>query len=254
MEVFRKENKIKEKYKNKDKIQNSTKMREKRTVPQILNLIYPPTCGICGKLSQEYLCKKCEKILEAQALFEIEKVSNMSEINKNFENHLYIFKYEGIIRNTIIKYKFNEKSYLYKTFVNFLLKNEKFFKILESYDTIIPVPISKKRKKQRGYNQSELIAKELANKLKIDLDISSLCKQKDIIEQSKLSKEERVENIKGAYILKKQNYIQNENVLEDKKIILIDDVFTTGSTANECCRVLKQANPKRIDVLTIAKD
>ena len=92
------------------------------------------------------------------------------------------------------------------------------------------------------------------NKLKIDLDISSLCKQKDIIEQSKLSKEERVENIKGAYILQKQNYIQNENVLEDKKIILIDDVFTTGSTANECCRVLKQANPKRIDVLTIAKD
>lgn len=175
-------------------------------------------------------------------------------MSKNFENHLYIFKYEGIIRNTIIKYKFNEKSYLYKTFVNFLLKNEKFFKILESYDTIIPVPISKKRKKQRGYNQSELIAKELANKLKIDLDISSLCKQKDIIEQSKLSKEERVENIKGAYILKKQNYIQNENVLKDKKIILIDDVFTTGSTANECCRVLKQANPKRIDVLTIAKD
>ena len=97
-------------------------------------------------------------------------------------------------------------------------------------------------------------AKELANKLKIDLDISSLCKQKDIIEQSKLSKEERVENIKGAYILQKQNYIQNENILKDKKIILIDDVFTTGSTANECCRVLKQANPKRIDVLTIAKD
>ena len=217
----------------------------------ILDFIYPPVCGICGKLGQDYLCKKCQKILESQAKFAIDK---NQDYNQNFNKHLYIFKYEGIIRNTIIKYKFNEKSYLYKTFVNFLLKNEKFFKILESYDTIIPVPISKKRKKQRGYNQSELIAKELANKLKIDLDISSLCKQKDIIEQSKLSKEERVENIKGAYILQKQNYIQNENVLEDKKIILIDDVFTTGSTANECCRVLKQANPKRIDVLTIAKD
>ncbi len=244
------------------------KLTQKKPVPKILNLIYPPKCGICGKLNQDFLCKKCEKILDSQAIFQIDKIdkidkfdksdkivrNNSDFISKNFENHLYIFKYEGIIRNTIIKYKFNEKSYLYKTFVNFLLKNEKFFKILESYDTIIPVPISKKRKKQRGYNQSELIAKELANKLKIDLDISSLCKQKDIIEQSKLSKEERVENIKGAYILKKQNYIQNENVLKDKKIILIDDVFTTGSTANECCRVLKKANPKRIDVLTIAKD
>ena len=234
------------------------KMRQKcsvplclKTVPEFLNFIYPPRCGICGKISENFLCVKCNKVLEGQAVFGIDKTkANL----KSFENHLYIFKYEGIIRNMIINYKFNEKSYLYKTFVNFLLKNEKFFKILESYDTIIPVPISKKRKKQRGYNQSELIAKELANKLKIDLDISSLCKQKDIIEQSKLSKEERVENIKGAYILQKQNYIQNENVLEDKKIILIDDVFTTGSTANECCRVLKQANPKRIDVLTIAKD
>lgn len=54
MEVFRKENKIKEKYKNKDKIQNSTKMREKRTVPQILNLIYPPKCGICGKVKPRF--------------------------------------------------------------------------------------------------------------------------------------------------------------------------------------------------------
>ena len=226
-------------------------MSTKNFYDRILDLVYPPVCGICGKFNQDFLCKKCQKMLEAEAKFKIDKVDNQEYF---FENHLYIFKYEGIIRNTIIKYKFNEKSYLYKTFVNFLLKNEKFFKILESYDTIIPVPISKKRKKQRGYNQSELIAKEIAKKLKIDLDISSLCKQKDIIEQSKLSKEERVENIKGAYILQKQNYIQNENVLEDKKIILIDDVFTTGSTANECCRVLKQANPKRIDVLTIAKD
>lgn len=267
MKAFIKENKKNENCQNKDKMQDSTKMREKRTVPKILNLIYPPTCGICGKLNQDFLCKKCEKILDSQAVFQIDKFDesnkfdkmnkndkviedNFSFKSKNFENHLYIFKYEGIIRNTIIKYKFSEKSYLYKTFVNFLLKNEKFFKILKSYDKIIPVPISKKRKKQRGYNQSELIAKELAKKLKIDLDVASLLKQKDIIEQSKLNKEERLDNIKGAYLL--QN--SEENILKDKKIILIDDVFTTGSTVDECSSILKKANPKKIDVLTIAKD
>lgn len=68
-----------------------------------------------------------------------------------------------MIRKIIIDYKFNDKSYLDKTIVNFLLKNKKFFEKLKSYDTIIPVPINKIRKKERGYNQSYLIAKEISN-------------------------------------------------------------------------------------------
>ena len=231
------------------KLQNSTKMREKRTVPEFLNFIYPPRCGICGKISENFLCVKCNKVLEGQAVFGIDKTkANL----KSFENHLYIFKYEGIIRNMIINYKFNEKSYLYKTFVNFLLKNKKFFKILKSYDKIVPVPISKKRMKQRGYNQSKLIANELSKKLGIDLDLNSLLKVKDIIEQSKLDGRNREENIKNAYSL--STYAISKNTLENKKIILIDDVFTTGSTVEECAKTLKNANPKKIDVLTIAKD
>ena len=231
------------------KLQNSTKMREKRTVPEFLNYIYPPRCGICGNISENFLCVKCNKVLEGQAVFGIDKTkANL----KSFENHLYIFKYEGIIRNMIINYKFNEKSYLYKTFVNFLLKNKKFFKILKSYDKIIPVPISKKRMKQRGYNQSKLIANELSKKLRIDLDLNSLLKVKDIIEQSKLDSRRREENIKNAYSLSTNT--TSKKTLENKKIILIDDVFTTGSTVEECAKTLKKVNPKKVDVLTIAKD
>ena len=95
----------------------------------ITNLFYPPVCGICGKLNEDFLCKKCEKLLESQSKFEIQEKKN---INLYFDKHLYIFQYEGIIRKLIIDYKFNEKSYLYKTFVNFLLKNKKFFEILKS--------------------------------------------------------------------------------------------------------------------------
>ena len=202
-------------------------------------------CGICGKLGQDYLCKKCQKILESQAKFAIDK---NQDYNQNFNKHLYIFKYEGIIRRMILNYKFNEKSYLYITFVNFLLKNEKFFKILKSYDTIIPVPISSERKNERGYNQSELLAKELAKKLNIECVKNCLIKNKNIIEQSKLTKVERQKNIQGVYILK------NKEKLINKKLLLIDDIFTTGSTVNECCKILKQANPRKIDVFTIAKD
>ena len=220
-------------------------MKTKNIYEQVLNYIYPPVCGICGRLDKNYLCKKCEKILESQAKFKIE---NGQDLNKNFENHLYIFKYEGIIRKTILNYKFKEKSYIHMTLVKFLLKNEKFFKILKSYDTILPVPISRKRKNTRGYNQSELIGKELSKNIKVECITDCLFKNKNIIEQSKLNREERQKNIQGVYILK------NKERLNNKKIILIDDIYTTGSTVNECCKILKKAKPRKIDVLTIAKD
>ena len=243
-------------------------MSTKNFYDRILDLVYPPVCGICGKFNQDFLCKKCQKMLEAEAKFEIDQVDNQEYF---FENHLYIFKYEGIIRKLILNYKFNEKSFLYKTFVNFLLKNEKFFKILKSYDTIIPVPVSSKRMNERGYNQSELLANDIVKqiieissnhmlngilitqkdniqKLKCECVTDCLIKNKNIIEQSKLNKEQRQKNIQGVYILR------NEEKLIDKKILLIDDIYTTGSTANECCKVLKKAKPKKIDVFTLAKD
>lgn len=210
-----------------------------------LNLIYPPTCGICGKVNSEFLCKKCEKLLEGQAKFEITE----NKFNENFfDNHLYVFQYQGIIRKLIIDYKFNEKTYLYKTFVNFLLKNQNFFEIFKSYDTIIPVPISKKRNKERGYNQCSLISKEISKSLEIENNEYCLYKTKNIVAQSTLNKEERELNIKGAYQLK------NIKAIENKKILLVDDIYTTGSTLNECARVLRKANPKIITCLTIAKD
>lgn len=153
-----------------------------------------------------------------------------------------------MIRKVILNYKFKDKSYLYKTIVNFLLKNEKFFEILKSYDTMIPVPISRKRRKERGYNQSELIAREIAKRVEIDYNNQCLFKTKNIIEQSKLNKEERQKNIQGVYEL------HNEKLLQDKKILLLDDIYTTGSTVNECTKILKQAQPKSVSVFTLAKD
>ena len=233
-----------------------------------MNLIYPPKCGICGKICKESLCKKCEKKLESNTIWEIKENQNPYIF---FEELISIFKYEGIIRDKIIDYKFNEKSYLYKTFTIFLLKNKKVFEKIQSYDTIIPVPISSKRFKERGYNQSELIANEIVKeiiemsskymineilntqknelkKTKCECVKDCLIKNKNIIEQSKLNKEQREKNIQGVYIL------NNKEKLINKKILLIDDIYTTGSTVNECCKILQEAKPKRIDVFTIAKD
>ena len=227
---------------------------------KIINLIYPQVCGICGKINNKTICSKCNIQLKKQEKMGIltkEKLEeNSLEMEKHFEELMYIFKYEGQIRELILDYKFNEKSYMYKTFVNFLLKNKKIFENIKKYDKIIPVPISKKRYKERGYNQSLLIAKEISmqisyetnNNIKLELVNNCLIKTKNIIEQSKLNKEDRQHNIQGVYTLK------NGSILTNKSILLIDDIYTTGSTVNECSRVLQQAKPNKIGVLVLAKD
>lgn len=214
---------------------------------RILNLIYPQTCGICGKIYQKSLCNKCK--IRLRKNLDINIIKEVQEIEDKYFNELmYIFKYEGEIRKLILDYKFNDKSYIYLTFVNFLLKNKKIFENIKKYDKIIPVPISKKRLKARGYNQSYLISREIAKQTNLELVNNCLRKTKNIIEQSKLNKEERKQNIQGVYELK------NEKLIKNKKILLIDDIYTTGSTVNECSKILRKGNVAKIGVLTLAKD
>ena len=210
----------------------------------VLNLLFPPKCGFCGKINSEYLCKKCElKLQNLKATKEINKIQN-----QEFTYHVYAYYYKEAIRNKIIDYKFNDMPELSNTFVKLLLNNEKICGFLKKYDIIIPVPIHKKRKLERGYNQTELIAKEIANQTHLKLEKNILIKQKNIIPQSSLNKSEREQNIKNAFIAKNIEKIIN------KKILLFDDIYTTGSTANECAKVLKKQGAKQVGVLTIAKD
>ena len=210
-------------------------------------MIYPQVCSICGKLNRESLCNKCRIKLEKEFNFQVDDYSNSE---KNFIEHSYFFKYENLIRNQILSYKFQEKAYIYKTIGKFLEKKQKSFEILRKYDIILIVPISIQRKMKRGYNQSELLAKEIAKILQIKIDTKTLKKIKNNITQSTLNKEQREQNVIGAYKIK--NIETNKN----KKILIFDDIYTTGSTSNECAKVLVQAGiPKEhIGILTIAKD
>lgn len=213
-------------------------------IEKILDLIFPPVCGICNKEINTYLCGKCEK--------EINKITCVGENrydNKYFSTHMYLFKYEGIIRNKIISYKFNDKPYLYKTFCEIFVKNKKVCEFLKKYDIIISVPMHKKKKNQRGYNQSELIAKETAKKVEnIEYRNDILIKIRNTAKQSSLNKEQRKENLKNAYVVNNNEYILNKNIL------IFDDIYTTGSTANECAKTLIEAGAKDVGILTIARD
>ena len=219
-------------------------MQINEIIKYVINLIYPNVCGICDKICDDDLCKKCETKLNNISKIKIDRYTN-----KYFKKHLYIFKYEGIIKERLIKYKFNEKNYIYKSFVKFMLKNKKVCEFLKNYDIIIPVPIHDKRKSERGYNQSELIAKEISKEYaRISYLNDVLIKKINNKPQSTKNSFERKQNVIGAYTLKNKEKINN------KKILLLDDIYTTGNTVNECCRILQSANPKCIDVITIAKD
>ncbi|MCK4431899.1 MAG: ComF family protein, partial [Candidatus Aminicenantes bacterium] len=111
----------------------------------------------------------------------------------------------------------------------------------------VPVPLHPKRKKQRGFNQAFIIAKELAMLKGIKLVEGQLVKLKNILPQTSLKAEDRQKNVKGAFGIKEREKI------EGKIILLVDDVYTTGSTIRECSSVLKNAGAKDVRALTLAR-
>lgn len=195
-----------------------------------LNLFFPIKCGVCGKIGLP-ICKECE-----------EKIKQY-EINLVQKDKFFIYKYQDIIRNLLLNYKFNDASYLANSFAYLIKNNKKIYSILKSYDIIIPVPLHKKRMNERGYNQTELISK----KLEIPIETKCLIKTKNIKPQSTKTAKQRQIDIKNVFA------IQNVDKIKNKKILLLDDIYTTGSTANECIKTLRKATNK-IGFLAIAKD
>ena len=210
--------------------------------------MYPQVCSICGKLNTKSLCNKCNNKLKEEYSFEIDDYQN--DTSKYFEKHYYFFKYKDLIREQILNLKFKEKPYYFQTITYFLKNMQKSFEKLKIYDIIIIVPISNERKKERGYNQSELIARQIALLLDVPVIDNILYKCKNTVPQSTLNKAQREENAKDSYKAK------NCYKIKDKKILLFDDIYTTGSTVNECAKVLVKngVNRKQIGILTVAKD
>lgn len=215
---------------------------------KILDLLYPQICAVCGKLNTKSLCNKCKIKLKKE--FQYRTENYQEDLTKNFIEHNYFFLYENLIRNQILALKFQEKPYVYRTIIYFLKNMQKSFENLKKYDIIIVAPISWERKKERGYNQSYLIAKEISKIIKVPIKNKILYKIKNTPAQSSLNKIQREENVKGVY------EAQNTSLIFNKKILLIDDIYTTGNTINECANALIQKGIKRTDigVLTIAKD
>lgn len=244
-------------------------------VINIIKLIYPNVCGICNNIIDKgYICDNCFEVLSKYPYLclnikNIFKHINKTNKEKRIENEdeeksekiyydklISICKYEGIIRKRIIDFKFKNKKYLYRTFTEYITKvitenvcKNKIDKRkinLENIDMIIPIPMYWKKKFRKGYNHSNLLGKGLSKQFKINISYKLLTKIKDTKPQSSLNRFERKGNVNEVY------KITNKKKIIGKVILLVDDVYTTGATANECARILKEAGAKEVIVLTLA--
>lgn len=208
---------------------------------KIMDIIYPKKCGFCNIINEEYTCKKCKKKLEY--IYTEDKVIKVE--NKYFDYMISAYFYEDIIRRKILEFKFLNKKYLYKSLSEKLVNDLRGYDKL--FDCIVYVPVSLKRYLERGYNQAYLIAMYISKELNKTLVRFGIIKIKNNNKQSKLGMEQRITNVKDVY------RVVFKNKIKGKRILLIDDIYTTGATVNECSKVLKEAGAKEIFVATIAK-
>ena len=150
--------------------------------------------------------------------------------------------YEGETRKIIYSLKFGKKKYLAQT-LGALMADE-FLKDNMEADIIVYVPMTEAEEKKRGFNQSELLAEEVGRRLKIAV-LPALVKIKETKAQKELGGKERAQNLEGAFACVFEQ-------VNNRKILLIDDIFTTGATANECAKVLLKAKAREVNVLTAA--
>jgi competence protein ComFC len=228
-------------------------------------IFFPSFCELCSSLlefpQERVICHSCWKSIRTSyhsyclgcgRFFEAPEEPHLCqaclEMRPPFSHHRSGGKYKGKLKDIILLYKFRHFQVLGKDLARFVYRAlGKEEEIWWKVDFIIPVPLHPKRKKERGFNQAEIIAKELARIKGIELGDKLLVKVKNVPPQTSLKVEERAKNVSGAFLITQKEKIKK------KVVLLVDDVYTTGSTIRECSSVLKKAGVKEVKALTVAQ-
>jgi ComF family protein len=227
-------------------------------------LMYPKVCLHCNDAGHDEmdLCERCYQGLPwvqyaCQHCALPLPTNNASACGACSNRQLYFdyavtpFRFEGFIRDAIYQFKFNQKLNQGKLLAQLLLQHIQESQ-LELPDLIIPVPLHKKRMRQRGYNQAleiaRIVSKGLGNNMRSDLVYDAVYRNRDTSVQMDLPAKKRAKNVKGAFSVK-----ENSTVLKNKQICIVDDVMTTGNTVNEVAKCLKEAGVGKVGVWCIAR-
>lgn len=199
-------------------------------------LLYPKKCMFCDEVipyeHEDFTCVRCS-----------------TELNIIFDNNthkIFVLEYDELVRNAILNMKYKNKKHYAIGFAKLMYE---VFSVSNNskFDLVINVPMYWKKKLRRGYDQAEEIAIEFAKLTNIPFEANNLIRNKETIAQSNVSFEERSSNVIGVF------EVLNPDNIAGKNIILIDDVYTSGSTIKECSMMLKEAGAGSICLLLLAK-
>lgn len=226
----------------------------------VKNLLFPIKCDLCGTLVETNgFCHQCWKKISwisdqkcriCGTPFEVNIHSLCAECVKEkpfFDKAISVFKYDDFSKELLIKFKHFDTIHMFNRLSALMFKSAEFD--IKNSDIIVPIPIHFIKRLKRKYNQSELLAKNISRISNIKYEPRILQKIKITHPQEGLSGRKRRKNIIGSFGVN-EKHIKD---IENKNIILVDDVFTTGSTVNECSRILKKYRAKSVVVVTIAR-
>lgn len=235
-----------------------------------IDILWPKSCHICSKIMKrqlngfdKYICASCFADMKKNALISCQICgANLDIGNKHthlsclshqqnppvYQKLISCYLYEGATKKLIHSFKYEHKPYLVKSIMKLI--NERLAEYMETsfkiIDYLVAIPLHPARLREREFNQSELIAKEISQQLQKPL-VPALKKIKHTKSQTTLNKTERFLNLRGAFAI-------NDNIcVKNKNILLIDDVATTTATITEAASLLKKFGAQNICVLTFAK-
>lgn len=230
-----------------------------------LHLAFPPRCWVCGDLMEEIrpidvcgLCvvamrrvpvPRCDQCGEPfpDSASEGHRCMRCLKNPPHFDRVRSVFVYEEPVQSAILGFKFHGKSGMQNFFSEMLLTDREVLPTTRPvFDVIVPVPLHRFKLVERGYNQTALLAEGLSRRTGIPIDRFGLKKVRRTPPQSTLQREKREHSLRGAFRAKAGNF-------EDRRILMVDDVMTTGATLSECARVLKAAGAVRVEAVTVAR-
>ena len=237
----------------------------KKIADTLVGFIYPNVCQLCGgqratssdgfvcsncwknvRFIKPPFCRRCGLPFQGSLTTEFE-CSNCQDLKLHFRSARSAVKLDGAVREVIRRYKYN-RALWFEPFLADLLIREALPNLRqEKWDYIVPIPLHPAKKRQREFNQAERLATFLSAAAGIPMDTTLLKRVTWTQTQTKLSRDKRAENMRNAFAMRKNRKLKGE------RILLFDDVFTTGATTNACAQVLLAAGAGEIGVWTVAR-
>jgi len=231
---------------------------------RLISFFYPDHCVLCDTVMHYreddlYICPVCQETLRLSAddatcaicgrhITEGEMLCEICQTHPHaFDKALTCLTYEGHVRESILRYKFHNRPDYARAFSAMMLR--RFLPFAEAFacDMVVCAPLHKRALRKRGYNQSELLARPIAKQLSLPFIKDAFIKIKETPKQSTLQYSERQRNVADCFALS-----LHKSLLRGKTVLLIDDVLTTGATADALASLLKKAGAKTVIVLVIA--